>query len=199
MKTCFENRTSWAMALCRQALAHGVTCTRPLWAPQMTCVQRQRTECNMAALYSKLRTTTHSLILNVTSGCLRNEVFALLGRYSALIVVIDVSGYHIGLNNLSRNVGISTVRNIPQRWDVTWFYLVTGLVGWNRVQANAAAALYCVLTYLAGIQESVLEQVVVSLGLETVTGPTASVWRCQASGAKQTSWELRSSGSLRWE
>jgi len=66
MKTCFENRTFWAAALCRQALAHGGTSTRPLGAPQMACVQRQRTECNMATLYSKLRTTVHSLMLNVT-------------------------------------------------------------------------------------------------------------------------------------
>lgn len=87
----------------------------------------------MAALYSKLRTTAHSLILSVTSGCLRsvNEVFAPLGRYAALIVVSDVSGRPVGLSKLSRNVGISqsTVRNAPQQADVTWFYLVIGLAG----------------------------------------------------------------------
>jgi len=55
------------------------------------------------------------------------------------------------------------------------------------VQANAAAAVYCVLTYLAGIQERVLEQVVANFGLQIITGPIAALWRCQASGAKETS------------
>ena len=58
------------------------------------------------------------------------------------------------------------------------------------MQTNAAAALYYVLTYLAGIQERVLEQVVANFGLETITGPITSVWRCQASGSKQTSAPL---------
>jgi hypothetical protein len=55
------------------------------------------------------------------------------------------------------------------------------------MQANVAAALFCVLTYLAGIQERLLEQVVANFGFKTVTGPITSLWRCQASGAKQTS------------